>query len=508
MAAPPGYNPTGWNAANPATWPQPIPPATLYQPGMVWTITAPGVVDGQAVAVGDLLYAIHRPRLWGEGTFGSGMFGSTPAGDWSTLDVAFLAWYSATPPEHQPPAPYSGCPFGAAPGWWVIVEAWFLDTTGSRLYGQGTYGSGVFGGGLTTTAGWHDVTPGFVDITINRGNTDGASSVDATEIELTYYDPDHTRWELAPPASYYLPFVGAPIRVSFYDPAWRWYPRVSGEVEQIVDAHGAPPRFVTVQAVGHVMDLDRTLLQWQRPAERASTRFAALLAAAGWRYGAGSLVYPEPDPVLIADTVARDVKARDEIDRTAVSAGWQFDTDRYGMPRLRTWPLTLDPVSIRVVDCDDHGDPGVVATVVTYTADESQLLNVVSATNTATPTPVVSQSIDATSVAIYGGRDNSLGFPMTGLAFATKADGDALTARVRSRYSRIVTHIEPLDADTLVDVDWLPILAALDTGEHLTVTRVHPTRFVLDCIAVGAEEVITPDRLVSTIYTTTTTPTL
>src|SRR4029077_2952461 len=121
--------------------------------------------------------------------------------------------------------------------------------------------------------------------------------------------------------------------------------------------------------------------------------------------------------------------------------------------------------------------------------------------------PLVAQATDTSSVAIYGGRDNALGFPMTGLAFAYQADGQALADRVVARYSRIVTHIEPLEADTLVDPDWLPVLAGLDTGERLTVTRVHPTRFVLDSIVVGVEETITPDRVESTIYTTTTTPT-
>src|SRR4029077_16352265 len=94
--------------------------------------------------------------------------------------------------------------------------------------------------------------------------------------------------------------------------------------------------------------------------------------------------------------------------------------------------------------------------------------------------PLVAQATDPYSIAIYGGRDNALGFPMTGLAFAYQADGQALPARVLARYSRVGTPIEPLDADTPVDPDWLPILAGLDTGERLTVTRVHPTTFVLD----------------------------
>src|SRR4029077_14985544 len=99
MATPPPYDPAGWTT-DPATWPAPIPPATLYQPGMAWTMTGPGTVDGQAVNTGDLLFVTHRPRLFGEFTFGAGAYGSTPDQDWTAADVAWLAWYAADlPPD-------------------------------------------------------------------------------------------------------------------------------------------------------------------------------------------------------------------------------------------------------------------------------------------------------------------------------------------------------------------------------------------------------------------------
>lgn len=502
MPAPPPYDPTGWSADDPSTWPPPIPPAVLYQPGMSWTITAPGVVDGQTVDVGDLLFAVHRPRRYGDDQYGSGMYGLTPAADWSVDVVAFLAWYASLPPESQPPQPYSGCPFGAT-GWWVIIESWFTDR--GRRYGDGTYGSGVYGGADPESTGWHDITAGYVDVEITRGNEDGAAPVDAIKLSFTWYDPDWQHWDVAPPASYSRPFVGDAVRVSFYDPVWRWYPRAVGEIEQIVDAHGAPPRFVTVDAFGHVMDLDRTLLAWQRPTEPASTRFAALLTAAGWRYGTGALVYP-PDAALHADREPRDVKARDEIDRTCLSAGWTFDTDLFGQPRLRAWPLQLVDPPVDVTDCADHGPPGAVATVVTYTADQSQLLNIVQATNSLDP-PTISRAFDPVSIAVNGGRDNALGFPATDLAFYDQHDGDLLVDRIRDRYSRIVTHVDPIVADTLVDPAWLPILAGLDTGAHLAIHRVHPTLWDVDGIVVGMDETITPDRIEANLSTTTTTPT-
>ena len=384
MATPPPYDPAGYNPAVPATWPQPNQPATLYQQGMAWTMTGPGTIDGQALVAGDLLFVVHRPRLYGDGTYGSGMYGSTPDADWTYLDVRFVAWYSSYPPADQPPYPYAGCQFGDT-GWWIIIDAFYNDAADARHYGDGTYGSGVYGGGSTAVARWTDITAGYTDITISRGTNDGAAAVDVTEMDFTWYDPDWARFDVTPPGAWSRPFVGTPIRVSFYDDQWGWHPRAVGTIEQIVDPTIARTsdmlRLVTVQAFGNLMDLTPTLPQWQRPAEKASARFAALLAAAGWRFGTVGLVYPA-DVDLHADAAPSDVTARDELDRTALSAGWTFDTDRRGRLRLRTWPLPqLEPPAVKVVDCVDTDPTALLATLVVFVADESQLLNVVTATN-------------------------------------------------------------------------------------------------------------------------------
>jgi len=122
--------------------------------------------------------------------------------------------------------------------------------------------------------------------------------------------------------------------------------------------------------------------------------------------------------------------------------------------------------------------------------------------------PTVAQAVDDTSVAVYGGRDNVLGFPRAGLAFAYQADGDALARRVLARQSRLVTHVDQVQADTLVDAAWLPILAGLDTGAVWSVVRVHPAAWTIDAIVVGVDETITPDRIETIVHTTTVTPTL
>ena len=111
---------------------------------------------------------------------------------------------------------------------------------------------------------------------------------------------------------------------------------------------------------------------------------------------------------------------------------------------------------------------------------------------------------DTTSVQVWGRHDNALGFPRTGLAFTAAAD---LAARVVARYAWIVTHIDTVNADTMVDWGWMPVLAELDTGRQLNVHRTHPAPFDLSCIVVGVEHRITPGRIETAIHTTTTTPT-
>jgi hypothetical protein len=121
--------------------------------------------------------------------------------------------------------------------------------------------------------------------------------------------------------------------------------------------------------------------------------------------------------------------------------------------------------------------------------------------------PLVAQSTDDVSIALFGPRDNALGFPATGLAFADPATGQQLVERVRARYSRTVVHVDPLAVDTAVAAGWLDVLADIDTGEHVTVTRHHPTLFTLESIVVGIVERITPGRIEAVLSTTTTTPT-
>jgi hypothetical protein len=480
------YDPARYVAANPATWPQPAPPATLYQPGMAWSSIGTGNVAGHPAVPGDLIFAVHRPRLYGDKAYGDGQYGSPPGQDWTDDDVTFAVWVAGLPPDVRPPFPYSGCPFTRS-GWRIVVDAMFVHDYNARRYGDQAYGFGVYGGTVPTSATWNDITPPFTSLEFDVGNDDGAPVVDVEHLNMTVYDPDGTWFDPAtwPRAG---ADVGDPIRVGLFDPVYRYWPLWVGEIEQIVDDHGETPRFVTVHAYSHRMDLGRMLVGWQRPRENASTRFLAILAAAGWRFGLAGLTFPD-DSTLAADVDPRDVTATAELDRTALSAGWLFDVDRWGAPRLRTWPLT--PIDPRLVVADCPGGGRVGATVLVYERDQSQLLNTATMTDAQKPAVEVTSS-DPYSIALYGVRNRAIGFPATGLAFTDQTVPARVTAAATALLAGALSHVT-IGADTLIDPAWLPALAALDTGRHLTIDRSEQIApYASTAIAVGWSATITP----------------
>ena len=505
------YDAAGYVAADPATWPQLAPPATLYQPGMWWTSTSAGVVDGHPARVGDWIFATYNPRTYGQFGYGDGTYGADLHGNWPVTNVGFYVYDASLPPTVQPPFPYAGCTFGDQfPGWRIVIDALYHDIP-SRTYGELTYGDAVYGDvGEPAALRWADITrPGF-QINVSVGTTDGAPAVSVTEVAVEMWDDTGAWVDIAEPAYYNLPFVGDPIRVGFLDPGLAYHPVAVGTIETILDEHDTLPRYVQVQAFGNDMDLANDHLYWQRPAETTSARFAALMAAGGWRFGDGDLVYPPGDIDLHADVTPTDIVTRTEIDRTAMSAGWFFDTDRWGGPRLREWPHVPTGTPLEVVDCaDEPGTPpaALLSHLIALGADQSHILNVAVVSNAADPQLVV-RAEDEVSIARFGRKSQALGFPMAGLAFADAADAAALVVRYTNRWAFTVRQVSAVDADTAVDAAWLAELVDLDTGRAVTVTRTHIHPLVLAAVVVGFEHLITPARIESTINVATTTSTL
>jgi hypothetical protein len=196
-----------------------------------------------------------------------------------------------------------------------------------------------------------------------------------------------------------------------------------------------------------------------------------------------------------ADADVAPLPGRDALDETARSAGWTMDTDRRGTPRLRVWPLPAGGASIAtIVDC---GAGGIVSPRITYVADTSALLNHVVIRNV---DEVAVTATDFATSGTYGKRSEVFGYPLEDLSTAP-GDLQAIADRIRDRYGRIVNRVDAIEADTLEDPAWIPVLAALDTGVRLTVTRTALEPTTATVIVVGYQHRIEKGRWRATIYT-------
>jgi len=511
------YDPAGYVAGQPATYPQPKPPATLYQPVMWWLSIGTGTMDGWPVAPGDYIFVVQKARTFGQFKFGDYIFGGNLPRDWPAGLVGFVAYDHTLPAEQVPPWPNAGCPFTAdrsdipagnwAPGWRIVVDALYNDLVGSRTYGQLNYGDEVYGDEDAARLRWVDITQPMYQIGVAVGTLDGAPAVPVTEIAITLLDDTGEWFDYSVPRIWYQPDLGTPIRIGFFDPQFRYRPVCIGELETIRDDHDTLPREVELLGVSRSTELVVTVTGWQRPAERTATRFMALLGAAGWRWENYSLIFPNPDINLHADPAPQSINVRDELDRTAISAGWYVDEDRWGGIRARRFPHEPAGPPIVVTDCrhDDNPDELLSPSIV-FVRDQAQVINMASFENSEQQRKAATAT-DPFSVARFGLRTEAMGFPHLGLAFADAADAQAVVQRVVSRFGYISRHVEDITADTDVDHGWLPVLTELDTGLPLTVHRREVSELVLDGVVVGYSHIITPGRIVTTISTTTITAT-
>jgi hypothetical protein len=473
---------------------------------MWWLSIGTGVMDGWPVKPGDYIFVVSTGRDFGQFKFGDYIFGGNGPRDWAPGLVGFVAYDHTLPAEKQPPWPNAGCPFGDQyPGWRIVVDALYNDLEGSRTYGTLTYGAEVYGDTGGAVLRWQDITQPMFEIGIAVGTIDGAPIVPITEIAITLWDDTGEWFDFEVPRIWYQPDLGTPLRIGMFDPSYRYHPLVIGELETIRDDHDTLPRYVELLAVSRSTELVTTVTAWQRPAEPTATRFMALLAAAGWRWENYSLVFPMPDVALHADFEAQAIVVRDELDRTAISAGWYVDEDRWGGIRTRRWPHEPAGPPVVVTDCVEDSDDLLSGSIV-FVRDQAQLLNVATLTNNE-PTPQSVTAEDPFSIARFGPRTEAFGFPQIGLAFASAADARTTVQRAVTRFGYITRHVEEIIADTDVDPNWLPVLAELDTGLPLTINRREILPMTLDGVIVGYSHIITPGRIATTISTTTTTAT-
>jgi hypothetical protein len=207
----------------------------------------------------------------------------------------------------------------------------------------------------------------------------------------------------------------------------------------------------------------------------------------------GATIVRDYDDRLITDTAALSFPAAVGGTVTVVqSAGKQVIAAVPGTGSPAIWVPGRNPL-------ESHS--------ITYANDQSQLLNWVVTSNTASP-PITVQASDAVSTSRFGKRGRAFGLPYSALAYTDAAPPTAMAQRAINRFAYITRHVESFETDTAIDQGWLPALADLDTGRAVRIERqgIRPVAF--DGAVVGWRHTIDPGRWVSTVAVSTTTPSL
>jgi hypothetical protein len=496
------YDANLYDPADPATWPQPTDPTDplLYQPLQSWRLSAPapwnapdGVVELQP---GDMLYAYAaQPRGYGAGRYGDTVYGGPDDRDWLPDQVGFTHRITTLHPWNRDPVPGAGCPLVG--GWRIVVEWLGNWDPAARLYGTLTYGAGFYGdesssGGDT----WNDITEHVTATAVTTGNTGGESyQVNVASAVVDVFDEAGT--VLAVPASFVQPKPGTRVRVGVLDPAQTFHSLYVGRIETIADDHDAPPRIVTVESFGHLMDLVH-IAAVNRPAETADVRMSALIAA-GWSWDRFTLLPAVPGPALTAYTDdAAEIRAH--LDRAAISAGWSVDTDGRGRLRALSWPLPAGTPVVDVSDCVDEPTGSLPAISVRYQSDMAELLTQATVTTTAQETDTAA---DRLAVEFYGLRTNAVGFPIDELD-TTRAAAVTLAQRAVARYANAVERVESFTVDCDRHPAWLPVLARLRRGDTVRVHRTAVAPVSMDAVVTGIEHQLIRGGWYATVHLTNT----
>lgn len=499
------YDPNTYDPDDVATWPQPADPGP-YVAGMYWTITAAGEWNGAPIGTGDRLHAAgDAARTYGASTFGAGLYAEpVEDGPWSTLTVRFVPWYDRDGWDSDAP-PFAGCPL--LDGWRVVVESWHNPDDQSRRYGDGNHGAGLYGdlAGVGRNR-WVDITGPIGRTLAARGAVGGESwQVPADQLLFDVFDAD--AWQVLGVPTRAGPNVASVIRVGVLDRLQGYWPVAVGIVETVTDTHDAPPRAVTVEAFGVVTDFAAQLPGVvTRPAEPVTTRLRWIAEQTGYRWGP-AIFDADPGPDVTAYGPEPDVSGRELADRSSISAGWSLDTTARGIPRARRWPLQTPGTAtpLVVTDCrtatGDAWSAGIV-----FVADTASTVNRTTVYDTADP-PNAATVENMPSRVKVGVQTAGAGVPLPALDAPADRLGD-LAGRIVAELSGVLHRVATVDADTVRDPRWLPILARLDRGDPIEVHRTEgnaPT--VIAGYVAGIEHDLAPGRwsAVITIHTTTDT---
>lgn len=198
---------------------------------------------------------------------------------------------------------------------------------------------------------------------------------------------------------------------------------------------------------------------------------------------------------------------------------WRFDAAEYPVAspltfsdgRGRIW--TLSAAGAITPQIDDPGEPSVpgearLSHSIVFVNDQSRLLNWVVTTNTAEEPQLEVSEINELSVGRFGRRGRALDYPKENLPWANADAATVWVRRIVNRFGFITRHVESFDVDTALDPGWLDLLADLDAGRAVTVERRGLAPLSLDGVVTGWRHRIDPGRWTSTLFTSTTTPSM
>ena len=401
----------------------------------------------------------------------------------------------------DPPGPGAGCPIGDG-GQRLVVQG-FWNQSAVKRFGSDLFGSDTFGGAEgPTEADWVDLTVYASDLTFSRGDNLFTANPQTDRLTFLLRDDSADIVDWLPPTSLASPTVGTPFRVGFIDAGGDWFPMMVGRLESMADDHSSPLRQIVMSIAGTKTDLSTPLLDPDRPSETTRQRVEWVLAEIGWLWGVAWPADPLAfDTDLFADPDATGSQrtgpasyAWNIVTEAVNSSGYNVSTDNGGQLTFETLAVDdVTPPAFTITDCHEAIGPGVdvVASQMEFTANASQVLNVVQLQNRIN----INRSgyaDDATSILLFGRRASGYGFPVV-VVNQSELEADVIAEGIRDQLSFLVSRVDSVFFSTGTDPTWWEWLDAIMIGTHVAVYRSEPKPLTFQAKITGFDIDVTPE---------------
>lgn len=381
----------------------------------------------------------------------------------------------------QGPWPFLGCEI--SDGYGLAVEVFYNPDASARRFGEGTFGSdqfGQFAGAAPTEKRWVDLTPTTFNARSLRGQQDPTINQPVDELDFSILDPDGDVVGWRPPAQLGSPNINDPCRISVIDqlgePTVVTWVRLNSLEELHGGSLGQEGRTIEVVGYGLKTDLIEGIIDPARLKETTAQRIDFALAAIDFTdpVEAYPAIFATRD--LAADTHERSVQeaqAYTLIQEAAASANHYVHTDRTGQLVWREI-ANLDPAPAPqwvISDCAGS-DEDVVYADGLYTADTTEILNVVQLVNAMLPAENV-QAEDLVSIAKWGRQSRGFGFPLR-VVNDKQTDAQAIADAYVAQTANVVNRVKWVTFDTNTDPRWWQFLLELDISLEAIIRRTGP----------------------------------